>query len=540
MEAISDHGRSGAGGGEGDIEILVHETTLWRRIRGPAGVPIRVPVRPHCGPMSYLAAVVAGGLAVLAFPPFGVWPFVLVGPAAWLVALRRERRIRHGFLSGLLMGLVFFGGYMWWMMELGAEAVTALTLVQALYTAVFGAVVVRLGQDMGPMAWWVLTSGTSALTEFVKYRFPVGGLEWGAWGYALSDQEWARAAARWVGTSGWTVLIVAVAGGLAAAVMSRRWTAGAAPLALFAALGVAGWLAPDVPSGRPLEVAVVQGSTPCPYEDCVDERLRTYVQHLVLTGTIPPGRAGLVVWPEGSTGSSDADPVNNPEVGEAIAAEAERIGAWMVVGGDRPVSETNWINANVVFSPAGEIVGEYHKQHPVPFGEYIPARPLFEWIPALDQVPRDAIPGDGPEVFVPPDYGLGTVISWEGGFARYVRETAAEGAGLIVVTTNQGSYGYTPASDQFIGMTRMRSAETGLDVIHAAVTGKSVVITDGGELGEVTDLATIDVLYDTVEVRPDVTTWYVRLGEWVMGLAFIGAVAAVVQTRSRPRPEPGA
>ena len=47
-----------------------------------------------------------------------------------------------------------------------------------------------------------------------------------------------------------------------------------------------------------------------------------------------------------------------------------------------------------MFGPDGRIVGEYRKRHPVPFGEYIPARPLFEWIPALDQVPRDMIAGD--------------------------------------------------------------------------------------------------------------------------------------------------
>ena len=81
-----------------------------------------------------------------------------------------------------------------------------------------------------------------------------------------------------------------------------------------------------------------------------------------------------------------------PTLGTAIAEEARRIGAWFLVGSDRPLSETQWENVNIVFNPEGEIVGEYQKQHPVPFGEYIPFRPLFDWIPELDQVPRDMIP----------------------------------------------------------------------------------------------------------------------------------------------------
>src|SRR5690606_19630815 len=287
-----------------------------------------------------------------------------------------------------------------------------------------------------------------------------------------------------------TVLTMASAAGLA----TLRLRTAMLAMALSAVVLGVGWLMPGLPGGSAVPVAIVQGSTPCPFIHCDNERYGTYLQHLELTRTIPEGAVDLVVWSEGSTGSFNADPINAPEVGEAIGAEAARIGAWMVVGGDRPISDTHWVNANVFFSPEGEIVGEYRKQHPVPFGEYIPARPLFEWIPVLDRVPRDMVPGDGPVVFDLGDYDLGTVISFEGGFAAYAREVAREGADLLGVLTNEGSYGYTPASDQFIGMTRMRSAETGLDLIHAAVTGKSVIVTDGGIVGETTGLGTQEIL----------------------------------------------
>ena len=476
--------------------------------------------------MPYLLALVGAALAVLAFPPFGVWPLVVLGPALWLWGLRAVRRPALGAVSGLLFGVGFFSGLIWWISELGLIAVVPLVLVQALFPTLFGWALVRFGRgDSG--WWWVTATGLWALVELVRARFPFGGFEWGAWGYALSDLAPARGAARWIGTSGLGLVVMAVAASLAS---FRRSASPPAfvPVAAAVAVAVAGALAPPFPDGLPVRVAVVQGSTPCPFQHCPDERRLTYLQHLELTRTIAAGSVDLVVWSEGSTGSANADPVNNPEVGEAIGSEAARIGAWILVGSDRPVSDTHWVNANVVFSPAGEIVGEYRKQHPVPFGEYIPARPLFAWIPALDQVPRDMIPGDGPVVFDLGGYRLGSVISFEGLFPRYARQNVRAGAELLVIATNQGSYGYTPASDQFIGITRMRSAETGVDVVHSAVTGRSVLLTDGGVLGERTGLATQEVLYGVVTARSSMRTLATRLGDTVAALAALGGVICAI------------
>lgn len=486
--------------------------------------------------MSYVLAVIGAGLAVLAFPPFDVWPLAVVGPAVWLAGMSRLERPRDGLAVAATYGVVFYFALMWWMSELALEAIIALGLSQALYAALFGWAITRWCRHLRDAAWWMAVTGFWMVAEWMRYRFPVGGLEWGALGYGVSTVGAARAIARWIGTTGLTTVLMAAAAGSA----TRRWRVAIAPVGVAGAAFALGALLPALETDGPVKVAVVQGSTPCPFTHCEDERFGTYQQHLALTRTIEAGSVDLVVWSEGSTGSWNADPVNNPEVGEAIAAEAARIGAWMVVGGDRPISDTHWVNANVFFSPEGEIVGEYRKQHPVPFGEYIPARPLFEWIPVLSRVPRDMVPGDGPVVFDLGGFDLGTVISFEGGFAAYAREVARDGADVLAVLTNEGSYGYTPAADQFIGMTRMRSAETGLDLIHAAVTGKSVVVTDGGVLGETTGLGTREILYGEVRPRPGLETVYVRFGDWVMVAAMLGSLVALTQrhrARSGPRLE---
>ncbi|MGH3650157.1 MAG: nitrilase-related carbon-nitrogen hydrolase, partial [Acidimicrobiia bacterium] len=219
---------------------------------------------------------------------------------------------------------------------------------------------------------------------------------------------------------------------------------------------------------------------------------------------------------------TNADPVLNEEVGGAIAAEARRIGAAMLIGGDRILSDTRWVNANVYFDASGEILGEYRKQHPVPFGEYVPLRPLFEWIPALDRVPRDMVPGDGPVVF---EGEVGSVISFEGGFSRYALETRRAGANAIVVATNEASYGPdAPTSDQFIGMTRMRAVELGVPIIHAAVTGKSTVTDRFGDFTLTTGLGGQQIF--EAGYCCSNSTLYTATGDLLMYLAAVLGIAA--------------
>jgi apolipoprotein N-acyltransferase len=69
-------------------------------------------------------------------------------------------------------------------------------------------------------------------------------------------------------------------------------------------------------------------------------------------------------------------------------------------------------------------------------------------------------------------------------------------------------------------MTRMRAAELGMPVIHAAVTGKSVFIGEGGELtSETTGLGTMETL--TGLVVPSSRSIYATTGEVVMILAAV-------------------
>lgn len=480
--------------------------------------------------VSVVVAAVAGAFLVLAYPPSG-WGWIAVpATAMFLWAVRKAGRDGRPWLTGLVFGVTFFTLLFPWLAELGVIALIPLVLAQAAFPTAYAWLLGRLEE---PSAWFAGAVGGWALMEWMRVRFPLGGFAWGLLGYPAGEYDALRDAAQWIGASGWSVLIAGVAAGLALAVEDRsvRWPI--VPIGLAAILGGLGAAFPAVADGSEVRVAVVQGDNPCAGVSC--PRSEVYASHLELTRTLEPGTVDLVVWPEGSTGFA-ADPVLHPEIAAEIGETLRRLDTALLAGGDRPISDEEWVNANVVFDDSGRIVGQYLKRHPVPFGEYVPARPLFGWIPELRRVPRDMAPGDGPVVF---DVGFGpfgSVISFESSFARYARDTVRAGADLLVVATSQVSYPESNASDQLIGITRMRSAELGVDVIHGAVTGRSVLITRSGELGERTPLAEPAMIIGTVRMRASGPTLYALAGDWVQTTAVLAA-GIVLWIRRRQAPK---
>jgi apolipoprotein N-acyltransferase len=477
--------------------------------------------------MSALLGALGGLLLWAAFPPLGLGALVFVAPVPFLVGVRRAASGRRAALVGLVFGISFFGPLLEWITEMGVIAWAPLVLVESLFPAIFAWMLFR-ARRLPDWQWMGVVVGGWALTELARSYLPVGGFSWGWLGYAMSSFSGARGATQWIGVSGWTVLAMLVAGGLALWFDTRRgavW-AGAGAIGVVVLLG-AGSVWPATADGEALQVALVQGNSPCPAERCANERQQITQSHLDLTRSLPAGVFDFVVWPESSTGYA-TDPTVNPEVAGQIAAEAVRLESYLLVGGDRPVDAERFANVNLFFDPAGDIVGEYLKTHPVPFGEYIPWRPVFGWAENFRAASRDMLRGEGPVVF-PTDWGsVGSVISFEGAFARIMRGPVREGARLLVVATNNSSYGLGPASDQFIGMTRMHASALGVDVIHAALTGRSTIISDNGLVGPTSGLFTAEILTGEVRVRSSGKTLYTTLGEWPYLLTIVWLLSVLV------------
>ena len=165
----------------------------------------------------------------------------------------------------------------------------------------------------------------------------------------------------------------------------------------------------------------------------------------------------------------------------------------------------------------------------------MPLRPVFGFIPQLDQVPRDMARGEGPVVF-PTDQGVvGSLISFEGAFPRYLRDQANEGAEMMVVATNESSFGEGAASDQLIDMVRVAAAAIGQDVAHAAITGRSTFVGADGSVGETTPLFESAVLRGEIRQRSGDPTVYTRYGDWMVILVVaVAAIAVALPGGRRP------
>ncbi len=481
--------------------------------------------------MQIALVLLSAALMWASFPPLNLGFLVFVAPIPFLWVLRRVDSARKAGWFGLVFGAAFLGGMLWWIFILGAVAWFPLTIVMGLWFTGY-ALVLYAGRDLSAMRWWVLAVGAWAAMEFLRARFPFGGFPWGSAGHPIGTIPGARGAAQWIGPTGWGVLVVAFAAGVAVMFeeeRDRRWLeVSAITIVVLTFLGA---LFQPSAGGPAVRVAVAQGNSPCPRVHCDGEKQAIYQSHLGLTSTIEADAVDLVVWPEDSFGGQ-FNPTFNSEIAAQMAGEAVRVDAYLIAGGTRSAGPGFFENLNLVFSPRGAIIGEYLKRHPVPFGEYVPLRGLFEVVPQLAEVPNDLVPGSGPVVFpMRTDDGerwFGSLISFEGAFVRYMRSEVNAGARLMVVATNHGSYGRTPASDQFIGIVRMSAVSLGVDVVHGAVTGRTTIIRADGSVARKTDQFEATLYSGVVRFQDSPRTLYAIAGDWLQILAMAAGLIALV------------
>ena len=106
---------------------------------------------------------------------------------------------------------------------------------------------------------------------------------------------------------------------------------------------------------------------------------------------------------------------------------------------------------------------------------------------------------------------------------------------MIVVQTNNATFGYTDESAQQLAMSRLRAVEFGRTVAVAATSGISAIVAPDGSVARSSSLFTPAVFVEQIAQRHS-TTVAQRLGagpEWV--LTALGAARGCVR-RSALRP----
>ncbi|AQA15168.1 apolipoprotein N-acyltransferase [Streptomyces malaysiensis] len=503
---------------------------------------------------SALAAV--SGLALgLAFPPFGVWPLSLVAVAA-LALLTHGRTARQGAWTGFAFGLPFFLLLLKWLSVVGWDAVVGLSIIEAAFLALMGAGLALVSRLPVPALWPLWTACLWVAEEWARDRVPFGGFPWGRLAFANTGSPYTPLAA--LGGAPLVTFGVALTGGaLACAALvlwrlrgaggfsARRALPAAGAVAVAAAVTAAGFAVP-IPTAADdsVDIAVVQGNVQQPGMDFLGRPMMILDNHakatLNLAKDVKAGRIAkpdLVIWPENA---SDLDPFQYREAYARIDEAVRAIGVPVLVGAlvDHPTKQGYVENQGIVWDPKSGPGASYTKQHPVPFGEYVPFRQeLSKIITRLQRVPRDFYPGDHSGVLEVGPARLGDVICFEVAYDEIVRDTVNAGARAIVVQTNNATYGRSGQPEQQLVMSKLRAIEHGRPVITAATSGISAVVAPDGTIEQRTKEFTQDVLTARIPLR-DGKTLADRVGaipEWVLAMVGVLSCAAAIMIGRRGR-----
>ncbi|MFD7902845.1 apolipoprotein N-acyltransferase [Kitasatospora sp. NPDC059722] len=494
-------------------------------------------------PRTGLAAL-AGLLLALAFPPYDLWPLSLLGVAA-LSLLTRGRTVRQAAWTGFAFGFPFFLMLLSWLRVVGWDATVGLSVVEALFMLLLGA---GLALTSRLPAWPLWAACLWVTQEWARDRLPLGGFPWGRLAFANTATPYTPLAA--IGGAPLVTFAVALSGALLAwAALRLRGPRRAPRAAALAGLGavaalLAGYLVPvPTKADDTVKVAIVQGNVPNPGMDFLGRPMMVLNNHASATerlaADIKAGkveRPDVVIWPENS---SDLDPFSDPLAYERIDGAVKTVGVPTLVGTlvDGPDAQ-HVQNEGIVWDPKTGPGASYTKQHPVPFGEYVPFRAqLMKVITRLQRVARDFWPGDHNGVMQLGPARIGDVICFEVAYDEIVRDTVDSGARVLVVQTNNATYAKTGQPEQQLAMSRLRAVEHGRAVLIAATSGISAVIAPDGTVEQRTRELTPAELSATVPLR-DGTTVADRIGpapEWALALGGLLACGAGLLVSLRRR-----
>jgi apolipoprotein N-acyltransferase len=509
------------------------------------------------------ALAAAGGLALFAgHPPIGLGWLGLLAVAP-LAALARDlhrsgARARAGLGWGTAAGAIFFTPLIGWITAIGEwVAWPLLAVVQGLFVGVFVAALVAWGdrrwRPLAVVVAWVAV-------EAVRSVAPLGGFAWGVLGYTQATGGPLLGIARSLGVLGVSAACAAVGASVeeALARMRRPLTDRAltgpdrgiaafgvaqTPILAVLAVLVGGVLLagePPAPTGATVDVAGIQGVE----EDTTGRvltrsvRIAEDMRAATEAALDPDDLPDVVVWAENAV---DGDPTRTPELGEPLARtiallDGRPLLTGVIEAGDEPGTHRN---SMLLYDGSTEVADRYVKRRLVPFGEYVPARGLLDWYPPLARVPSDGIPGTEPEVFDAAGARIGVGICFDVVYPRFFHEQVRDGADLLVLATNNVSYGRTPMSDQHIAFSQLRAVETGRWVVHVALSGRSALVDPTGRVHQRTGQ------YERAVVRADVPlvdgiTLATRVGDGVSHLALaLAALGLGVLARDRWRARRG-
>jgi apolipoprotein N-acyltransferase len=514
-----------------------------------------------------LLALLLGAVSATGFAPLHLWPLTLLAFGGWMALVARSPRGWRAVGLGWSFGVGHFVVGLGWIATaftyqaampawLGWVAVVLLSLYLAVYPALaaWGAWLVgRTARRAAPattLSFLLAFAALWTLTEWLR-SWVFTGFAWNPLGVIAVPH--VAAPARWIGTYGMSGLIVLLAAVLLLAWLRRPKAAGGLFASLLLLWGAA--TLAQMASGadaavrskgtRGVPITVVQPNVG-QQDKWVGAKADANFAKLARLTAPKDDTPRLILWPEAAvpdyleTGYPLPYYDRTPAEARARLVRLMNPQDLMLLGAlklelDRSGDVVGARNAVMTVHADGTLGPRYDKAHLVPYGEYLPMRPILSAIGLSRLAPGDIDfwPGPGPHTLDLGAFGrAGLQICYEIIFS-----------GQVVDRAHRPDFIFNPSNDAWFGawgppqhlaQARLRAIEEGLPVVRATPTGISAVIGADGRLLESLPMHTAGRI-DTALPPAHAPTLFARFGNMLpVGFALLlFALAIAFRRRGR-------
>lgn len=451
-----------------------------------------------------LISFLAGLISALGFEPLNLWPLTLLAFAGLMWLIQKAPTLRNALALGWWFGVGQFVLGLNWIATaftyqsampawLGWVSVVLLSLYLAIFPAMAAGLAWRYGRK-DRLAFVFIFAAAWIVTEWLRATM-FTGFAWNPVGVSLLPTATARLSTI-VGTYGLSGIAVLL-GGTLLLLFERYWKTGIIMAALIVGISVARWGFEQRSVGNPgVPVTIVQPNIGQEQKWAEGFEARNFARLMDLSVRERDEGPRLLLWPEAAI----TDPLQDERrlfyAQRKAALTRSKVAALLgprdllLTGGvtfqsTDGVRVTSGTNSVFAMDGAGRILGRYDKAHLVPYGEYLPARPILSRI-GLSRLAPGAVdfdPGPGPRTLIVPGIGrIGFQLCYEMIFSGAVVHPGVR-PDFIFNPSNDAWFG-SWGPPQHLAQARLRAVEEGLPVLRSTPTGISAIVDADGEVVE--------------------------------------------------------
>lgn len=439
--------------------------------------------------MNSILTIISAALLSLAFPKFNFYFFAWIALVPFLISIEKAKTPRSAAFQGLIFGLVFFGVNLSWINILSGYVGYyanfgwfCLILFQSLFFTAFAYISKRIGINLS--VWqaflWAMVEAARGLGIF--------GIGGGVLAYSQGQFLSLIQIASVLTVYSISFLIVYFNIAVSNILIKKKWgSLGLAMILVFSAVYFGNSELGKTPKhGKLVKIAVIQGNIPQERKLVADYNQENFNIHRDLTLQASAGKPDIIIWPETAVFTyllHDNYYLNQ------IKELARSTNSYLLVGTPHYDEKLKFYNSIAAFSPNGDIIGRYDKQHLVPFGEYLPLKPLtYQFLKNTHFFGNDFSPGPRSAPLNISGIKFGAVICFESTFPQLVKQRSRQGSDILLVATNDGWFKNTSAAYEHFDQAIFRAVENRKYFIQAANTGISAVIDPYGRIIKKLDL----------------------------------------------------